>query len=156
MFQFKTFTFACSCINMLLHLDTLSDLSLQCPHCLQEIWTFKFLLSFKVTVITGVQTVFILCSGRNNTTGNNVFISWCWKKGSSRAGLGPGTRQQDRDSLVTVPVAYSGGKEALTKNACRYIWTSSRIYNFFNILILVYHIGFYRIWLLIFIIKIRP
>lgn len=33
--------------------------------------------------------VLVLYSGRNNTTGNNVFISWCWKQGSSRAGLGP-------------------------------------------------------------------
>lgn len=33
--------------------------------------------------------VFVLYSGRNNTTGNNVFISWCWKQGSSRVGLGP-------------------------------------------------------------------
>lgn len=33
--------------------------------------------------------VFILYSGRNNTAGNNVFISWCWKRGSSRVGLGP-------------------------------------------------------------------
>lgn len=60
---------------------------------------FAFCSGLHFQVLTAFKSYFhhcskdhfelILYSGRNNTTGNNVFISWCWKQGSSRAGLGP-------------------------------------------------------------------